>query len=341
LRVDVTVKVTGSGVAKFVTLESFHSTRPLVVYPVVPMSEINDSEGQITLTANETTETTGWPWPRFPRSDDPSVGVDQRTYDNLVRYTKYASGAYHVLCSRPMGNTLIVQFHDIVTSTKGFIARDDKREEFIVALRGSSAVTSILLDACIILVSLRGPGLPPLDPSAVSRSTEPRVHVGFLLAYNSIAQTVLDELESQLRTYPSYNIVVCGHSLGGSIASIASVAFSHTFPGRCVNLYTFGQPRTGNGPFVELVERAIGTEGIYRCVHLVDGVPTMIPTLLGYRHFGAEYWHFTELGPPKNVKRFEGGEDPNGSANIPSTGVNPAHWVYFRQPIALDPTVCI
>lgn len=55
-------------------------------------------------------EAAGWPnLPRFPRSDDPSAGVDQQTYENLVRYTKYASGAYQVLCPRPMGNTLIVQ----------------------------------------------------------------------------------------------------------------------------------------------------------------------------------------------------------------------------------------
>jgi hypothetical protein len=71
------------------------------------MSEINET--QVTLTANGMTETTGWPWPRFPHSDDPSVGVDQGTYDNLVRYTKYASGAYRVLCPRPMGNALIIQ----------------------------------------------------------------------------------------------------------------------------------------------------------------------------------------------------------------------------------------
>ncbi|KAF8555060.1 hypothetical protein OG21DRAFT_953906 [Imleria badia] len=64
--------------------------------------------GEINL--SETTEVAGWPWPRFPRSDDPTVGVDQRTYDNLVRYTKYASGAYQVLCPRPMGNTLIAQY---------------------------------------------------------------------------------------------------------------------------------------------------------------------------------------------------------------------------------------
>ena len=72
-------------------------------YPVVLINKID--EVQITLTANETTETTGWPWPCFPHSDDPSVGVDQRTYDNLVRYTKYASGANPVLCRGPMSNT--------------------------------------------------------------------------------------------------------------------------------------------------------------------------------------------------------------------------------------------
>ena len=71
------------------------------------MSKINESEISVTPTIDETNEIAGWP--RFPRSNDPSTGVDQRTYDNLVRYTKYASGAYQILCPRPMGNTLIVQ----------------------------------------------------------------------------------------------------------------------------------------------------------------------------------------------------------------------------------------
>jgi len=299
-----------------------------------------------TVIAGETTETAVLPsgpswWPHFPRSDDSSVGVDQPTYDNLVRYTKYASGAYQILCPRPMGNTLIVQFQDLVTSTKGFIARDDKREEFVVAFKGTTDTTSILLDASIILVPLQGPGIPPLDSSIASSAEEPHVHSGFLLAYISVARGVLAQLETQLQAHPTYNVVLCGHSLGGSIASIASLAVSHTVLGRKVSLYTFGQPRTGNRPFADLVERTIGTDNIYRCVHLIDGVPTMIPTQLGYRHFGAEYWQFTELGAPKNVKRFDGGEDPDGSGNIPSTGVNPAHWIYFGQLIASDPTVCI
>lgn len=74
------------------------------------MSEINEIP-DTPLTTDEISElVAGWPqWPRFPRSDDSSVGVDQQTYDDLVRYTKYASGAYQVLCPRPMGNTLISQ----------------------------------------------------------------------------------------------------------------------------------------------------------------------------------------------------------------------------------------
>ncbi|KIK80707.1 hypothetical protein PAXRUDRAFT_833371 [Paxillus rubicundulus Ve08.2h10] len=285
-------------------------------------------------------DVTRWPWPHFPRVNDPSIGVDQTTYDNLVRYTKYASGAYQVLCPRPMGNALVAQFMDLVTSTQGFIARDDQREELVIAFRGTTDVTSILVDMSIILVPLKGPGLPPLNSSLVARSAEPRVHIGFLVAFQTIAQTVLDKLELQLQVHPSYTVVVCGHSLGGAIASIASAAIDHTFPGKSISLYTFGQPRTGNPAFAELVEGALGVENVYRCVHLIDGVPTMIPTNLGYQHFATEYWEFTELGPPKNVKRCNGGEDPNGSASIPSTGVNPAHWVYFRQPIASDPTVC-
>lgn len=84
-----------------------------VEYSVVLMDEIN--EIHVTPTVDDETAEAGTAWPRlprlprFPRSDDPSVGVDQRTYDNLVRYTKYASGAYQVLCPRPMGNTLIFQ----------------------------------------------------------------------------------------------------------------------------------------------------------------------------------------------------------------------------------------
>jgi len=40
---------------------------------------------------------------------DPSKGIPEELYNELVRYTKYASGAYQALCPRPMGHTLVTQ----------------------------------------------------------------------------------------------------------------------------------------------------------------------------------------------------------------------------------------
>lgn len=37
----------------------------------------------------------------------PISGIPQATYDDLVRYTKYSSGAYQLLCVRPLGNILV------------------------------------------------------------------------------------------------------------------------------------------------------------------------------------------------------------------------------------------
>ncbi|KAI6121842.1 Alpha/Beta hydrolase protein [Pisolithus sp. B1] len=276
--------------------------------------------------------------PRFPREDDPGAGIDQETYNNLVLYAKYASAAYQPLCPRPMSNTLIGQFTSVVTTTHGFVARDDKRKEIVAAFRGSKEVISILLDGSVILTPLQGIGLPPSHLPSTSK--RPHVHTGFLIAYQSIARVMLDLVETQINMYPMYAVVMTGHSMGGAIASIASIAIRNTYPATTARLYTIGQPRTGDPAYAALVEKMVGLENVYRGGSSEDGVPTMIPTSLGYQHHATEYWQFTELPAPEHVKRCRGSEDPEGSKSIPSSGVNPAHWIYFGQPIASDPSVC-
>ncbi|KAG1739802.1 Alpha/Beta hydrolase protein [Suillus occidentalis] len=272
---------------------------------------------------------TFWEWPHFPgTAHDPDSGIPEELYNELVRYAKYASGAYQVMCPRPMGNTLVTQFTDIITATQGFIARDDTRKEFVVSFRGSREIASAIIDTSLVLSPLRGPGLP--------RDTDAHVHTGFLYAFRSVGGRVLDVLREQFEKCPLYDVAVSGHSLGGAIACIAALSIRTTFPDAALRLFTFGQPRTGDHSFAELVETVIGIDNIFRGVHSFDGVPTMIPTRLGYRHHATEYWQFAEP-----CSRCVGGEDPEGSASIPSTGINLPHMVYFEQPIASDPTVCI
>ncbi|KIK37407.1 hypothetical protein CY34DRAFT_810367 [Suillus luteus UH-Slu-Lm8-n1] len=267
---------------------------------------------------------TFWEWPHFPgTAHDPDNGIHEELYNELVRYAKYASGAYQVMCPRPMGNTLVTQFTDIITATQGFIARDDTRKEFVVSFRGSREIASAIIDTSLMLSPLRGPGLP--------RDTDAHVHTGFLYAFRSVGGRVLDVLREQFEKCPLYDVAVSGHSLGGAIACIAGLSIRNTFPDAALRLFTFGQPRTGDHSFAELVETVIGIDNIFRGVHSFDGVPTMIPTRLGYRHHATEYWQFAEPSAPRHVRRCVGGEDPEGSASIPSTGINLPHMVYFEQ----------
>jgi len=260
-------------------------------------------------------------------------GIPQSTYDDLVRYTKYSSGAYQLVCPKPMGNTLVESFYHLVTDTQGFIARDDSRKEIVVAFRGSQKPSDLLIDFSLSLVPLQSPGLSDVEGAYV--------HIGFLTAYNFVASHVISVVKSQLAAYPDYTIVSTGHSLGGALASIAGLSLKSNLPGAFIKLYTFGQPRTGNGAYADLVEKVLGYSNIFRAVHTFDGVPTMVPRFFGYRHHSIEYWQFAEPAEPANVQCCLGPEDPMCSNSIPTGSINLPHMVYFGQAMTLDPTVCL
>ena len=91
-----------------------------------------------------------------------------------------------------------------------------------------------------------------------------KVHQGFITAYNSASDVVLSTVSAQVKAYPSYSIVITGHSLGAALASLGAVSVKSNFPNASVALYTFGQPRTGNPAYATLAESVIGVGNIYR-----------------------------------------------------------------------------
>jgi len=129
--------------------------------------------------------------------------------------------------------------------------------------------------------------------------------------------------------------------LGGALASIAALSVKSNFPSAPVRLFTYGQPRTGDAAYADLLETTVGRDDIFRAVHTWDGVPTMVPESLGYHHHACEYWQFEEPPNSSTVRRCEGQEDPECSHSIPSTGINLAHGVYFGQVMTLDATLCL
>ncbi|KAG2017474.1 lipase [Coprinopsis cinerea AmutBmut pab1-1] len=249
--------------------------------------------------------------------------ISTEKYEELVHYFKYASSSYALICPRPCGNKLVSTFSNAVTDIQGFVARDEKRKELVVALRGSASIADIILDANIILVPALAPGIKA--PSGA------RVHAGFLTAWNSVALQVLTIVQTQLKRHPEIEgVVTTGHSLGGAVALLGALSLVGKVDESVkVRTYSYGSPRAGNRVFADHIQELFG-ERAHRVVNSNDGVPTMIPRRLGYHHHGVEYW---QNGKPMcgdtTLQCDPDGEDPKCSASIPSKGVNMAHTRYF------------
>jgi len=253
--------------------------------------------------------------------------IPSAVYDDLVFYFKYASTAYGVPGSLPFpkGDVLVEQVVNELGKLKGFIVRNDTRKEIVVALRGSRDLEDFMNDTQIRLIPFESPG--------VSAPEGTLVHSGFLSSWNNVAPLVIERVAAQLRIHEDLTIVTSGHSLGGALSSLAAISLKSNFPHCKIRMYTYGQPRTGNHIYAEFINREFG-DNAFRAVHMNDGVPTMVPRLLGYHHHGVEYWQFVE--PPvaaTTVKCDPDGEDLLCSACIvPSGGINAAHLVYFGIP---------
>ncbi|KAJ7494824.1 Alpha/Beta hydrolase protein [Mycena galericulata] len=262
-----------------------------------------------------------------------SRDISSTLYDNLVLYTKYSSAAYQLICPSPLGQTLVQSFS--AGDTQGFIAQDDTRQEIVVSFRGTSSIPDAFTDIELILV-------PFVSPSLTETF---KVHQGFLAAYNSVADDVLEAVTAQLAQFPTYSVIVTGHSLGAAIAALSAVSLKAALPSATtLQLYTFGQPRTGDPQWAAFAESTLGVDNIFRGVHTFDGVPTIIPQALGYEHHATEYWQFEDPlleADTATVKQCVGGEDPTCSDSIPSTGINAAHVFYFGQVMAVNPLLCI
>lgn len=76
-----------------------------------------------------------------------------------------------------------------------------------------------------------------------------KIHNGFYTQYNSIRHNILPFL---IKNDTYNNIIVCGHSLGGALATICCLDICDNIYNRNITCVTFGCPRIGNKDFSDL-----------------------------------------------------------------------------------------
>ena len=114
-----------------------------------------------------------------------------------------------------------------------------------------------------------------------------QAHAGFLLAWRAIRDEVMDSVDKAI------SLVICGHSLGGAVATLAAYDMrgSHFIEG----VVTFGAPKVGNKLFSKHYNNALG-EITVRVVRGADKVPRVYSQWwLGMTHAGNNVYYIDHL----------------------------------------------
>lgn len=126
-----------------------------------------------------------------------------------------------------------------------------------IAFAGTENRADIKTDTNVSDARMPPEWLRPGDPAV-------RVHSGFLRVYNQLRPRLMRLVAA---APPGTPLVLCGHSLGGALATLAALDLaSHK-----THLYTFGQPQVGDGAFVELFDARVAHA--VRVVNPFDPVP--------------------------------------------------------------------
>lgn len=166
------------------------------------------------------------------------------------------------------------RFNHAATGTQGLIL--EHADHRVLAFRGTepSEFVDIQTDLKKALVAF---------PKELLDASEVRVHQGFVEALAGVWPAVIDALRAGDSGRP---LILTGHSLGGGLAVLAAYALSRQkVPFNVRGVYTYGQPRAGDGAFAESYDRLFRLRH-WRVVNNRDVVPRLAPRSMGYAHTG-------------------------------------------------------
>ena len=122
------------------------------------------------------------------------------------------------------------------------------------------------------------------------------VHAGFLEVFTKFKSIIINGDWGD-------NIVFCGHSMGGAVASILALEYKLVHPGKNVVLYTAAAPCVGNQGFNNLLVKTIGKRNIYNRRNILD-VFNYLPIGWGYRMLPGTTWWFASILQPHHINTY-------------------------------------
>ncbi|KAK6202824.1 triacylglycerol lipase [Scheffersomyces amazonensis] len=235
--------------------------------------------------------------------------LDQDIYANLFTYAHLIDISYCISsvskikepfscdlsCESRFPNLTLIHQWSYDDSVTGYIATtysnifyynetlqgiDKKKKTIIVSLRGTRSIFDSYADLKMDMVSYTNKNI--YLPKCGDRC---KVHKGFHDYYTHTLLNIQQVLETELKSSEDYELLLLGHSMGGSVALLIGLHYLDLGYNN-MTLVTMGQPLMGNKEFVNWVDLVTGSNyparhnsfqrKYFRVIHK-DDIVTTIP----------------------------------------------------------------
>lgn len=144
-----------------------------------------------------------------------------------------------------------------VTHSNIFLYNDTSdgstRKTVVVSLRGTRSFSDLVADMHVGMVPYSN-----LRYSLPYCGDRCRIHKGFAASFANTLKSIDETLEKELLSSESYELVIVGHSMGGSVALLLALHYLDLGYHR-VTLVTMGMPLVGNQEFTSWADYVLGS----------------------------------------------------------------------------------
>jgi hypothetical protein len=180
--------------------------------------------------------------------------------------------------------------HKGIVVSFGFLAVSDAKE-LVAVIRGTDTILEWLHDASFLMVPC-----PIAGANGLTEDGFTEVYRSLRIGIDNGTLSVKDSIRSYLDTGAAASVTICGHSLGGALATLLTLDVGLNTRCRSPAAYTYASPRTGDHIFAGSYNAAIAAS--HRIANRQDLVPKLPPILpLPYEHVNTRY----PLIPPPNA----------------------------------------
>lgn len=147
-------------------------------------------------------------------------------------------------------------------------------DKIIIAFRGTSCNSEIFSGFHFLKEKL-------VLENYIDFKNYPHVHTGFYKKFISSKKLLNYKIFNYMQDIKDKNIIFTGHSLGGAVATIATLYYYYKFLRDCFSCVTFGSPRVGCSIFAKLFNKNI--KNSVRFVNENDPI-TNLPSSWNFTH---------------------------------------------------------